>query len=64
MRLISEETRNINIYILFNKVKDKFGTFYKIKLLYKNTIVIPNYKTTHFEKVVEYHLTKKNNNYY
>jgi len=30
---------------------DEFGTFYKIKLLYKNTIVIPNYK------IVEYHLS-------
>ena len=62
--LSSEESRNINVSISCNKPEDEFGTFYKIKLLYKNTIVIPNYKTTHFKKVVEYHLTKKNNNYY
>jgi len=37
---------------------DEFGTFYKIKLLYKNSIVIPNYR------IVEYHLSKKNNHYY
>jgi hypothetical protein len=48
----------------FNIYDDEFGTFYKIKLLYKNTIVIPNYRTTHFEKVVEYHLSNKNNRYY
>lgn len=29
---------------------DEFGTFYKIKLLYK---------PTNFEKIVEYHLSKK-----
>jgi len=34
---------------------DEFGTFYKIKLFYK---------PTHFEKIVEYHLSKKNNHYY
>jgi len=34
---------------------DEFGTFYKIKLLYK---------TTHFEKAVEYHLSKENDCYY
>jgi len=62
--LSSEESRNVNVSISCNKPEDEFGTFYKIKLLYKNTIVIPNYRTTHFEKVVEYHLSKKNNNYY
>lgn len=36
-------------------MEDEFGTFYKIKLFYK---------PTHFEKIVEYHLSKKNNRYY
>ena len=45
------------------QVIDEFGTFYKIKLLYTNDIVIPNYRTTHFEKQIEYHLSKKNNKY-
>jgi hypothetical protein len=45
-------------------MNDEFGTFYKIKILYKNTIVIPNYRTTVFEKAVEYHLSRKNNCYY
>jgi len=39
-------------------MNDEFGTFYKIKLFYKNTIVIPNYR------IVEYHLSKKNNRFY
>jgi len=64
--LSSEELRNLSGSISCNKPEDEFGTFYKIKLLYTNTIVIPNYRTTHFEKAVavEYHLSKKNNNYY
>ena len=37
----------------FNISYDEFGTFYKIKLLYKNTIVIPNYRTTCYEKVIK-----------
>jgi len=61
--LSSEESRNVNVSISCNKPEDEFGTFYKIKILYKNTIVIPNYRTTHFEKVVEYHLSKKNDHY-
>ncbi len=43
--------------------KDEFGTFYKIKLLYTNDIIISNYKTTQFEKQIEYHLSNKNNKY-
>ena len=39
---------------------DEFGTFYKIKLLYTNTIFL-KYSV---EKVVEYHLSKKNNRYF
>ena len=39
---------------------DEFGTFYKIKLLYTNTILL-KYSV---EKVVEYHLSKKNNRYF
>jgi len=62
--LSSEELRNVSDSISCNKPEDEFGTFYKIKLLYINTIVIPNDRTTHFEKAVEYHLSKKNNNYY
>jgi len=62
--LSMEELRNVSDSISCNKPEDEFGTFYKIKLLYINTIVIPNDRTTHFEKAVEYHLSKKNNNYY
>lgn len=36
--------------------KDEFGTFYKIKLLYSNL-------KFNVEKQLEYHLSKKNNNY-
>ena len=45
-------------------MNDEFGTFYKTTLIYENTIVTPSYRTTHFEKAVEYHLSKKNNCYF
>jgi len=52
------------IYSLKEKMSDEFGTFYKLKLLWKKTIVIPNYRTTFFENKLEYHLCNKNNRYY